>query len=372
MWTIGLDAHQGLNVLCILDSAGKMIKTERVRGAADVLFKYLRKVPEPFQICYEASCAYGYLYDELQKLSRRVVVAHPGGVRLIFRAKRKHDRIDARKLATLLFLDQVPAVHVPSLEVRDWRQLIQFRRRLVAKRTNVKNQLRALLRTHGIAAPRRQGLWTRKGRTWLAALEWPARFAGQLRDAALDELEHLDARLRPLARALNATARRHPPIQLLQTIPGVGPRTAEALVAWIDDVHRFRRSRQVGCYFGLVPCQDQSHPSNRLGHITGDGPAVVRQLLCEAAWQAKARSPFLRAYFERIQQDDPDRTKIAIVALSRYLACVAAAMLRNGEVWRHDRPVEDPPSATPPPDETARTEVLTGALPPAATSPAAA
>ena len=79
MWTIGLDAHQGLYVLCILDSAGKLIKNERLRGDADVLFKYLRKVPQPFQICYEASCAYGYLYDELQKLARRVVVAHPGG-----------------------------------------------------------------------------------------------------------------------------------------------------------------------------------------------------------------------------------------------------------------------------------------------------
>ena len=167
----------------------------------------------------------------------------------------------------------------------------------------------------------------------------------------------------------NSVARHQPQVQLLQTIPGVGPRTAEALVAWIDDPHRFRSSRQVGCYFGLVPCQDQSHPRNRLGHITGDGPAVVRQLLCEAAWQAKARSPFLRAYFERIQQGDPDRTKIALVALSRYLACVAAAMLRNGEVWRHDRPAEDPPPSTPAPREA---EGLDGAARPLATPPAAA
>jgi transposase len=359
MWTIGLDAHQRLFVVCILDSSGRRIKTERLRGGPEVLWAYLRKLPEPFQICYEASCGYGYLYDRLVGLARRVLVAHPGGVRLIFRAKRKHDRsaraaladrIDARKLATLLFLEQVPTVYVPASAVRSWRRLIQFRRRLVAQRTAVKNRLRsshgrlalpgrALLRAHGLTAPRRGALWTRRGQAWLAAVEWPTREAALERDLGLDELEHLNARLRTVERQLNALGRRDPRITLLRTIPGVGPRTAEALVAWIDDVRRFRHNRQVGCYFGLVPSQDQSAGTNRLGHITREGPSVVRQLLCEAAWQAKGRSPFLRAYFERIRHGDPDRAKIALIALARYLACVAAAMLRSGEAWRHDPPV---------------------------------
>jgi hypothetical protein len=59
----------------------------------------LRTVAGPWTICFEATCGYGYLYRELSRLATRVVVAHPGQVRLIFRAKRKNDRIDARKLA---------------------------------------------------------------------------------------------------------------------------------------------------------------------------------------------------------------------------------------------------------------------------------
>jgi len=339
--------------LCILDSGGKVIKTERVRGDMGRLLEVLRGTPQPFQICYEASCGYGHLYDRLQAVAQRVVVAHPGGVRLIFRAKRKHDRIDARKLATLLFLDQVPTVHVPPAEVRGWRRLVQFRRQLVRQRTAVKNRLRALLRAPGLAAPSRKRLWTQAGRTWLAEQEWPTREAALERDLGLDELAYLQARLRTVEHQLDTLGRKHPQVQLLQTIPGVGARTAEALVAWIDDVRRFRSSRQVGCYFGLVPCQDQSHDTNRLGHITRDGPSVVRQLLCEAAWQGKGRSPFLRAYFERIQHGDPDRAKIALVALSRYLACVAAAMLRSGEAWRHDQPDNEP---VPPPEARGPTE----------------
>ena len=336
MYTIGLDVHLRLFVLCILDSAGKLVKEERLRGGPELLLAYLQKLRSPFQICYEASCSYGFLYDRLQTLARRVVVAHPGGLRLIFRAKRKHDRVDARKLATLLFLDQVPGVYVPALPVRTWRRLIQFRRRLVARRTAVKNRLRALLRTHGITAPARKSLWTRAGRAWLAAVALPDRAAALERDLSLDEVEHLEARIRLAERELDALGRAHPGVALLQTIPGIGPRTAEALVAWLDDVRRFRHNRPVGCYFGLVPCQDQSAGTNRLGHITREGPSAVRQLLTEAAWRGRSHSAYLGAYFERLQRGDPERKKIALVATARYLACVAAAMLRSGQAWWHD------------------------------------
>ena len=68
----------------------------------------------PFAVCFEASAGYGYLFERLQRVARRVVVAHPGHLRLIFRSKRKNDRVDAEKLAKLLFLDEVPGVYVPS------------------------------------------------------------------------------------------------------------------------------------------------------------------------------------------------------------------------------------------------------------------
>jgi hypothetical protein len=83
-----------------------------------------------------------------------------------------------------------------------------------------------------------------------------------------------------------------------------------------------------------VPCQDASADRNRLGHITRDGPAVVRKFLCEACWQGVRRSPALRAYFDRVMRDDPDRKKIALVATAHHLARVMGAMLHSGETWR--------------------------------------
>ncbi len=97
--------------------------------------------------------------------------------------------------------------------------------------------------------------------------------------------------LKRLEKDLDARARTHPGVHLLRTIPGVGPRTAEAVMAYIDDPDRFARSKQVGAYFGLVPSQDRSANVSRLGHITREGPSTVRKLLTEAAWQGIRRCP---------------------------------------------------------------------------------
>ena len=95
-------------------------------------------------------------------------------------------------------------------------------------------------------------------------------------------------------------------------------------------------AKAVGRYFGLVPCQDQSGDKNRLGHITREGPAVVRQLVAEATWQAVRRSPTVRAFFERTQRGDPQRKKIAVVATAHYLVRVMWALLKRGTVWQEN------------------------------------
>jgi transposase len=287
-------------------------------------------------LCYEASCGYGHLHDRLARFAQRIVVAHPGHLRLIYRSKQKNDRLDAGKLAKLLYLDMVPQVYVPSTEVRSWRTMIEFRQKLVAKRTAAKNQIRAILRSYGLTAIK--NLWTEKGLAWLKSLNELNNFAALQRDMLLEELSELKQKIARIEKELAKVAARHPAVNLLMTIPGIGPRTAEAFVAYVDNVNRFSRTIQLGNYFGLVPCQDASANRNHLGHITCEGPATVRKLLCESAWQAIRHSPKIRAWFDRITGNDPDRRKIALVAVARKLAVVMGAMMRSGEVWRDQEP----------------------------------
>jgi transposase len=332
MLSVGLDVHKSQSSLCVLDENGRQLSARTIRGPWTKVLRAVGEIKDPFAVCFEATTGYGYLYERLSETAKRVVVAHPGHLRLIFRAKRKNDRVDAQKLAKLLYLDEVPPVYVPPDQVRSWRRMIAFRSRLVAERTAVKSRIRALLRELGLTPPR--GLWTGKGMAWLESQQLPTLLDNVQRDVLVDDLRSRSEKIKRTEKELNALGGKHPAVTLLMTIPGVGMRTAEAIVAYIDDPHRFSRNKAVGAYFGLVPCLDASAGRERLGHITRQGPGVVRRLLVEAAWQGVRRSPEIRAFFESVQKGDPDRKKIAIVATAHHLARVMHAMLRDNAPWR--------------------------------------
>ena len=239
-------------------------------------------------------------------------------------------------------------MHVPAADVRTWRELITCRGRVIAKRTRAKNSVRTLLRCAGVVPPSRPALWTKKGLEWLRRLELPKESQRLRRDLLLEEVEALVRQTERIEAHLNQQAKHSPAVLRLRSIPGVGVRTAEAVAAFIDDPDRFRDAKAVGRYFGLVPSQDQSGDRNRLGHITREGPAVVRHLLAEATWQAVRRSPTVRAYFERVRRDDPQRKNVALVATAHYLVRVMWALLKRGTTWEEGvAPADEPKRVAP-------------------------
>jgi transposase len=331
MLYVGLDVHSRQSSLCILNSSGGTVNQIQLKGPRAAVVDRLRQLDESFSVCYEASCGYGNLYEALRPLAAHVAVAHPAKLRLIYRDKRKNDRVDAAKLAKLLLLDMVPSVHVPHVDVRSWRSLIVLRQRVMSQVVRAKNQIRAVLRENDIAGPK--WLWSKRQLAWLESLDELHPVAKLRLELAVEQFKSLSGKIKRLEAELQRYADRHPAVGLLMTIPGVGIRTAETFVAWVDDVARFRRTRQLGAYFGLVPCQDASADRNRLGHITRDGPSVMRKLITEAAWTAIKKCPAFKTYFERVMAGKPERRKIAIVATSHRMIRVMGAMMRTGTAY---------------------------------------
>src|SRR6476469_9384363 len=191
MLHVGLDSHSTRITTRALDDRGQVVHRAQVRGIQEML-AVLKGLPDRFEVCYEASCGYGHYHDLLQPLAARVLVAHPGHLRLIFRSRNKNDRNDAERLAKLLYLGEVATVHVPSLDVRTWRELINCRSQVIAKRTRAKNVIRALLRSAGLQPPRHPSLWTKSGLVWLRKATLPT-FSQQLRrDLLLEEIDTLN------------------------------------------------------------------------------------------------------------------------------------------------------------------------------------
>jgi transposase len=151
------------------------------------------------------------------------------------------------------------------------------------------------------------------------------------------ELQHLA----DLARATKAVeaklderAQHDGRVELLQSIPGVGPRTAEVIVTALDDPRRFRNSRQVASYAGLTPRRFQSGQMDRQGRISKRGNRLLRWALNQAAWMAVRYNAWARAVFQRIGAGRKERRKLAIVAVMRKLLVIAWAMLRDQRAYQ--------------------------------------
>src|SRR5438105_7328185 len=156
MLYVGLDIHSTRISVCALNETGQVVHRSQVRGVEEMLAT-LKGLPDRSEVCYEAGCGYGHHHDLLRPLAARVPVAHPGQLRLIFRSRNKNDRNDAERPAKLLYLGETPTVHVPSADVRAWRELVNRRGRLAARRTRAGNAARALLRGAGAVPPGKPG-----------------------------------------------------------------------------------------------------------------------------------------------------------------------------------------------------------------------
>ena len=340
MTILALDLGKSKTVACTLDKldgTGRFTTVATTPTALTALFE----AEQPDRVVFEIGPQAGWVHDLVAAHGLDAQVANPNHEAWRWRhVKRKTDRLDALKLARLSAMNQLPTVYMPSPRVRQWRNLIAYRKALVEQASAIKTRIRSVLTRQGLSHPAGKAGWTLKALAELTALARP------LADVSADEvwrgvlatelelLSSLQAAVASVEARLDALGGSDPRVRLLRTVRGFGPRVSEALAAAIDDPHRFRHGRQVGSYFGLAPAQWQSGGSDRHGRITGQGNRLVRSLLVEVAWLGLRHNPWMRAIYQRVRRGSPSRSKIAIVAVARRLAVLAWAMLRDQSRWR--------------------------------------
>jgi transposase len=296
----------------------------------------------PTVVIIEACLLAGWVHDLCAELGIRCLVANTASEAWKFKhLKRKTDRDDALRLAQLFALGQLPEVMVPAKAVREWRALIAHRQALVTRRVAAQNRIRSILVGQGLPAPRGARAWTATGRAGIAQFARPLAacgpedlWRGQL-DLALTAYRQAEELVTAAEAKLDAIGQADERVRLLETVPGLGPRTAEAVVAHLGDPKRFRSGKQVAAYGGLVPRQYQSGEDDRRGRITKRGPAVLRKLLVQCAWAMLRYNPWVRAVYARLSRGKA-RKKQAVVALARKVLVRCWAMLRDGAAWRAD------------------------------------
>jgi len=227
---------------------------------------------------------------------------------------------------------------MPSSEVRDLRQLLLHRYKLVIIRARVKNELQHLCLNKGVQRQRK--LWTKVGQKVLRELPLKP-WASRRRDDLLGLMAMLDQQIEPLDEAVKTEAQRDKMALLLQTQPGVGPITALAYVLTMGDVRRFPRGKQVASYLGLIPREHSSGGRQHLGAITKQGNRMLRMLLVEAAQTAVRLDPqFKKEYLHRCHQKPK---AVAKVAAARKLAVRLYWMLRTQQGYPEVVRIESSP-----------------------------
>ena len=244
----------------------------------------------------------------------------------------KTDRNDARGIAQIMRTGWYRAVHVKSPSCRSWRALLTARRIVLNKRRDVENGVRALLREVGlkVGTPSRKNF---AARVRELATHDPV-LAG-LTESLLSVIEVMSQEVERLTKRVLDEVRVEPTCRRLMTVPGVGPLTALAFRATIDQPDRFRRSRDVGAHLGLTPRRYQSGDTDVQGRISRCGDELARTALYEAAHSLLIRSTkwsALRAWGMNVaKRRGMARARVAV---ARKLAVILHRMWADGSEFR--------------------------------------
>ncbi|WP_436715895.1 IS110 family transposase [Roseiconus lacunae] len=362
MKILALDLGKFNSVCCLYDSKTrntKFLTTPTKREQLQGIFENEGKLAE--LVVMESCGPSGWINDLAVSLGLSTLVCSTNEEAWRWaNVKRKTDKDDALKLARMAAMGELKSVHMPSPQHREFRSLVKYRKTLDGRINKTKNTIRAWFVNHGIEIDKGDKAW-HTGRERINSFRKPIQdctpgelWKGQL-DIELTILDSLSLQLDTVVKKLEQLGKDDERVKRLRTIPGVGPRTAEILVACFDDPHRFENGRQVSAYFGLVPRQYQSGETDRNGRITKRGNPLARTILVECAWASLRYNPWAKNIYERICGKQKTRKKKAGIALARKIAVIAWAMLRDQKDWEPKRMIEVTESFGPMPAELKET-----------------
>lgn len=339
-----IDLHKRECQVRIVADDGAVLVERRIATARDRLTTVFGARP-PLQILIEASTESEWVAQHLESLGHTVVVADPNYAPMYGpRTRRiKTDRRDVAALAEACRLGFYHATHRRSARQRTVQDDLNVRAELVQARMRAMALARAITRAAGYRL--RSGASESFLRR-LAALDVPAAMASTLAPLC-HAIDVLDRELAQADARFATHVATDPVVQRLTTMPGIGPITASAFVAALDDVARFhgrRGATRVASYLGLVPSEHSSGEQQRRGRVLRSAHPYVQALLVEAAWRiwrsTDPRTAALRLWARHLASRRG--TKIALVALARRLARILFAMWRDEAVYQScARPEEE-------------------------------
>ncbi len=281
--------------------------------------------PEP-EVAIEATYGWYWAVDVLEEQGAHVRLVNPSGLQWGDR-RVKNDYRDCKELLDRMRLGKLPEAWIAPPPLRELRELVRYRAKLVCLRTGLKAQVKAVLAKHGLHPPVND-LWGLAGSVYLNNLELDDGYHIRI-ESLRDLVEHCSREVAMLERVIHQRLVDHAGYRAIQAIDGVGRVLAAIFVAEIGDVGRFPNPEALCSWAGLTPRHRESDLKAHRGRITKQGSVLVRWGAIETIAGGHG-GPKLRADYRRIAARRGVR--IARVAVARKLLTLVYFGLRDGEI----------------------------------------
>jgi len=323
---VGIDFHRRRSVIVRLSADGERLGVHRVVNDPCELVNVVGLCGEAPEVVIEATYGWYWAVELLQELGATVHLANPNALNWGDR-RVKNDERDAHDLADMLRLNRLPRAWIAPPAIRELRELVRYRAKLVQLRTGLKAQVHAVMAKEGVL-PAVSDVFGPAGTRQLDAMELGAPFAQRVQSLrAL--IAVYDREIVRLERDIHQHLKHDVGYRAIQVINGVGRISAAVLVAEIGDVTRFPTPQHLCSWCGLTPKHRESDLKTRRGRISKQGSRLIRATLIEGISRYHGGS-VLDAQYRRIAKRR-GRNK-ARVALARKVLTLVYYGLRDGEI----------------------------------------
>ena len=308
---VGLDVHKDTTVIAVAESGreGEVRLYGQIDSDLAALEKVLRKLGGEgvtLHVVYEAGPTGFVVYRRLKQLEIDCIVVAPSRIPQTNGPRQKTDRRDALQLARLHRAGELTAIRVPDAVDESIRDLTRARADAVHDRTRAKQRLKSFLLRLGYRYSGSAN-WSEAHQRFLRRLTLPL---PALRSVLEEQLLAMDQAVQRVARLDELIAvqvpqwRLYPAVQAVMCLRGFQLTSAAIIVAELGDVRRFAHPRHLMAFLGLVPKENTTGNTRRLGAITKAGNAQARWCLVEAIQKALT-PPKVSARLSLRQQGQP-------------------------------------------------------------------
>jgi transposase len=322
---VAIDLHKRRSLIVRADEQGERLETVRIDNDPISLARVVAAAGEDAEVVLEATCGWYWASDVLAELGANVHLAHPLGLHWDSR-RVKNDVRDANALLDMLRLDLVPEAWIAPAPVRELRELVRYRAKLVMLRAGLKAQVQGVLTKEGVITSRYE-LWGPKGRSLLDELDLAPSYRTRI-DSLCRLIDLYDAEIKSVGAEVAGWLDDDLGYQAVQAIKGVGPVLASVFVAEIGRIDRFSDPHKLCSWAGLTPKHRESDTKVTRSGITKQGSRLVRWAAIEAI--SRARDTTVADLYARVKERRG--TNVARVAAARKLLHLVYYGMRDGEI----------------------------------------